>query len=254
MLLRSLTKHVKDQNWSAISIDFFIVVVGVFIGIQVANWNDVRIERLLESETLVALREDIQATSLNINTVLREAKIANNSLKTLAEFADGNHNDLSISEIDQHILFGVYAILTFDPSMVTYDELKNTGRLGLIKAKKLRKFLQLLASQINTLETEELSINKAAFNFTDKFLLKNYDWRGFVTIPSRKGSYSVDWLDPLKNRRDPKTTLRQPEFINLVLYRGRLNKSFESAARILGKTLDQIDTLITNRLNEIDGK
>jgi len=42
MLLRSITKHVKDQNWFAVGLDFFIVVVGVFIGMQVANWNDVQ--------------------------------------------------------------------------------------------------------------------------------------------------------------------------------------------------------------------
>jgi hypothetical protein len=37
MILRSVTKHVQEQNWFAVFIDFFIVVVGVFIGIQVAN-------------------------------------------------------------------------------------------------------------------------------------------------------------------------------------------------------------------------
>jgi hypothetical protein len=42
MLLRRITKDVTDQNWFAVFIDFLIVVVGVFIGIQVANWNDVR--------------------------------------------------------------------------------------------------------------------------------------------------------------------------------------------------------------------
>jgi len=39
MLLRRVTQHVKDQNWFAVGIDFFIVVIGVFLGIQVANWN-----------------------------------------------------------------------------------------------------------------------------------------------------------------------------------------------------------------------
>lgn len=39
MLLRRITNHVRDQNWFAVFIDFLIVVVGVFIGIQVANWN-----------------------------------------------------------------------------------------------------------------------------------------------------------------------------------------------------------------------
>ena len=45
MILRRLTKHVKDQNWFAVALDFLIVVVGVFIGIQVANWNDARADR-----------------------------------------------------------------------------------------------------------------------------------------------------------------------------------------------------------------
>ena len=42
MLLRRITDHVTAQNWTAITIDFVIVVVGVFIGIQVSNWNEDR--------------------------------------------------------------------------------------------------------------------------------------------------------------------------------------------------------------------
>ena len=42
MLLRRVTKHVKSQNWFAVGIDLVIVVVGVVIGIEVANWNDVQ--------------------------------------------------------------------------------------------------------------------------------------------------------------------------------------------------------------------
>ena len=44
MLLRSVIKHVGEQNWAAVVIDFVIVVVGVFIGIQVANLNEARID------------------------------------------------------------------------------------------------------------------------------------------------------------------------------------------------------------------
>jgi hypothetical protein len=46
MLLRRVIEHVRTQNWTAIGIDFLIVVVGVFIGIQVSNWNEaVRMDR-----------------------------------------------------------------------------------------------------------------------------------------------------------------------------------------------------------------
>jgi hypothetical protein len=44
MLLRRVIEHVREQNWLAVFIDFLIVVVGVFIGIQVANWNEERLK------------------------------------------------------------------------------------------------------------------------------------------------------------------------------------------------------------------
>ena len=40
MILSSVVKHVREQNWFAVGVDFLIVVVGVFIGIQVSNWNE----------------------------------------------------------------------------------------------------------------------------------------------------------------------------------------------------------------------
>ena len=59
MILRRITKHVKDQNWFAVVLDFFIVVAGVFIGLQVSNWNDARAIRISESDFLGRLHDDI---------------------------------------------------------------------------------------------------------------------------------------------------------------------------------------------------
>lgn len=42
MLLRRVAQHVRTQDWLAVVLDFAIVVVGVFIGIQLGNWNDSR--------------------------------------------------------------------------------------------------------------------------------------------------------------------------------------------------------------------
>ena len=42
MLLRRVMEYVNAQNWFAVGVDFVIVVVGVFVGMEVANWNDVR--------------------------------------------------------------------------------------------------------------------------------------------------------------------------------------------------------------------
>jgi hypothetical protein len=45
MILRRLTANLRAQNWTAISLEFLIVVIGVFIGTQVSNWNQDRTER-----------------------------------------------------------------------------------------------------------------------------------------------------------------------------------------------------------------
>ena len=44
MILRRVIAHVRKQEWTAIAIDFVIAVVGVFVGIQVGNWNESRRE------------------------------------------------------------------------------------------------------------------------------------------------------------------------------------------------------------------
>ena len=59
MLLRSVTQHVREQNWTAICIDLVIVVVGVFIGIQVSNWNEERESRDSERAFVETVRDDI---------------------------------------------------------------------------------------------------------------------------------------------------------------------------------------------------
>ncbi len=58
MILRRLTEHVKAQNWFAVAIDFVIVVAGVFVGMQVNNWNEERRIRAGERVYLVRMRTD----------------------------------------------------------------------------------------------------------------------------------------------------------------------------------------------------
>ena len=59
MLLRRIIEHVKTQNWTAIAIDFVIVVVGVFIGIQVSNWNERLAFEKREQALLRELRSEV---------------------------------------------------------------------------------------------------------------------------------------------------------------------------------------------------
>ena len=59
MILSRIIAHVKEQNWTAIAIDFLIVVLGVFIGTQVSNWNSARAERERREQVKEILLADL---------------------------------------------------------------------------------------------------------------------------------------------------------------------------------------------------
>lgn len=62
MILRRVMEHVKSQNWTAVAVDFLIVVVGVFIGIQLGNWNDARLDQRAYRDAMTRLAEDMAKT------------------------------------------------------------------------------------------------------------------------------------------------------------------------------------------------
>lgn len=78
MILRRVIEHFRKQEWTAVGIDFVIVVIGVFIGTQVSNWNAARAERVAETRIIeqlhaefVALREQTQRRVAIIETFAR---------------------------------------------------------------------------------------------------------------------------------------------------------------------------------------
>jgi hypothetical protein len=50
---------IKEQNWFTVALEMLIVVVGIFIGLQVNDWNQARVDRVLESRYLERLQADL---------------------------------------------------------------------------------------------------------------------------------------------------------------------------------------------------
>ena len=148
MLLRSITKHVKDQNWFAVGLDFFIVVAGILIAFQITNWNEGQSDREREYEYLIRLHEDFTASAQRLGVEI-----------------DGLGQQLS----DQDIVLAALdtCALTqenrpmFERGLVrlgwinspmyirrTIDELISSGEMGLVRNKTLRKTIADMTAEI----------------------------------------------------------------------------------------------------------
>ena len=143
MILRSVMKHVRDQNWFAVSIDFLIVVVGVFIGIQVANWNKARTKQIDASAARERLVSDLRA-DLDAFAVRRQFydEVFEAALRVDSAFRASPPDD-----VDEMWRFVREAWIAgtewaFAPSGQVYQELKNAGDLDLIAVGAIQRQLR----------------------------------------------------------------------------------------------------------------
>lgn len=60
MILRRITEHIKAQNWFAVLIDFLIVVLGVFVGLQVNSWHEAGQREARTAKVVEAIRRDLR--------------------------------------------------------------------------------------------------------------------------------------------------------------------------------------------------
>ena len=71
MILHHLALRLRQQDWAAVTIEFLLVVAGVFVGIQVANWNEERKQHALESAYLARIAEDVRSDVAELNEVIK---------------------------------------------------------------------------------------------------------------------------------------------------------------------------------------
>ena len=141
MLLRRITKHVKDQNWFAVGLDFLIVVFGILIAFQITNWSEARKEDTLERQYLERLRNDIalSAEKARKSITAQEEKLADQRILQKA---------LSTCTLDDEtrpdVVDGIFRIGQFEPPSLVrgvIDELQSTGGMGIISNTDLRREL-----------------------------------------------------------------------------------------------------------------
>ena len=142
MLFRRISRHLREQNWFAVALDFSIVVVGVFLGFQVDNWSEGRKERIEEREYLDRLlgdmTESISRMQSSIEFMISHANRATVILNSLSacSIAPDAGTDFAT---------GLFHLGKVNPAQLVstaIDELRSTGRLNILRNVELRSRLQ----------------------------------------------------------------------------------------------------------------
>lgn len=136
MILRRLAQNLREQNWTAISIEFVLLVAGVFLGIQVGNWNQQRgLEQQAELFT-ARLKADLREEDWRYQfTLAYSGEVLANANRAVAAL----EGQAALS--DRELLVSAYRASQYKESprrRSTYDELISTGTIGLVRDQALR--------------------------------------------------------------------------------------------------------------------
>lgn len=141
MILRRVIEHFRKQEWTAIAIDFVIVVLGVFVGIQVSNWNAARADRGKAESYLERLVADLDSDVADYEDRQQYwATVLDYGAQGLA-YAESR--DLAGRSPWRVLVafFQASQVAEFVTSSSTWDELRGAGDLGLIENIDLRRSL-----------------------------------------------------------------------------------------------------------------
>jgi hypothetical protein len=137
MLLRRVSEHVSEQNWLAVFIDFVIVVIGVFIGIQVANWNDERLNRREESVLIERLQVDFDRIRRDSDRSLLFHELLSANLRTmLRSLRSKTLQEEDVADFERAIFLGL-GFQTSSDHAGTFTELMSSGRANILRDRDL---------------------------------------------------------------------------------------------------------------------
>jgi len=124
----------REQNWFAVAIDFVIVVAGVFLAIQAANWNESRKARAEERRYYTQIVEDLRLDQQDLQSALKRADTFDAAAEnTLRAMRTGSIQNVTPGQFAVEIHHSGYLYIP-RPSRRTYDELISTGNLGLLRS------------------------------------------------------------------------------------------------------------------------
>lgn len=190
MILRRVTAHLRKQEWTAIALDFVIVVVGVFVGLQVDNWNQERAEFRREASYLAALKDDFSIVIEELESSIARYEAIANSMTNLIEQSRKAAPDASLDTLNEaarQLIRMVGMPIVSD----TYTNLTGSGDLAIIKSQAVKNRMASFFAQVQVVRLVANTHEMQLVNIFQPYVIEHLDYttmfldeRGFPSSAS----------------------------------------------------------------------
>jgi hypothetical protein len=137
MLLRRASQHIRRQDWTAITIEFVLLIAGILIALQVAEWNESRRERIREHDYLVRMLTELDQSIRDIENAIALSV----RRRQLGEFLmqSIHRPEMVRAEPGTFVMAIPQSGYTFTPKVrsLAFDEARSAGDLDVFQDKDL---------------------------------------------------------------------------------------------------------------------
>ncbi|MDM7859811.1 hypothetical protein QTP81_04255 [Alteromonas sp. ASW11-36] len=149
MLLRRFMLNLNEQNWLAVILDLVVVILGIFLGLQVTEWNNQRVEdnRSVEylERILIDFDNNIELQEILIPAFQKRRKQLVETYRFLRAPDDSAYDE-------QAFITGISTIerdIGIDINITTLNELISAGDLKLIQSAEVRLAIGQLLEKLD---------------------------------------------------------------------------------------------------------
>jgi hypothetical protein len=183
MILRRLGERLRQQDWFAVTIELVLVMVGVFLGIQVANWNEERKARSTEAAYLERIAQDARRDVAQLDEIIRVAEVRKALLNHMLPAASGQplptefesaRGRVAIERVPPYDPrsryspgFSLFIMTPLDDNRSAYETMINTGAIaGMTDMAALQKIQDYYAA-VDRVQHFELNLEQNRDKFVD---------------------------------------------------------------------------------------
>lgn len=228
---------VERKRWQEMAgkavAELLIVVVGVTLALWADDWASERADREKEHSRLVALRENIGETLVDVEENLREVVEASKNLREIV-----GETPASLNERRDRISWGLFYGPVFSPQLNVYDDLKNSGELSLLTNPALRSALARMDASMGRIMLAQSDLTTVQQLHVDSFAVNSTNVRIFYGEELGLYRPDVSDADQLEFANDPGFKSRMVLKLDLV---SQLEIRFGEAQTVLLSVQDIID-------------
>jgi len=139
MLLKKLANGFRRQDWFTVCIELLVLVVGIFLGLQVDDWNQRRLDRIEEQYYLERLGRDFERSLAEQTEIVKRARANFEDALALLLVLEARDLGSMTSAEFQALLSRLQGFPPFALVTATIDELIANGKASLLQSDELRE-------------------------------------------------------------------------------------------------------------------